>query len=129
MAARPGGAESATTVTLYTDATCTTAVAGSGTAATFAGSGLAVGVPANTTSTFHAPATDLAGNVSGCSTASLSYTADAIPPTLSFTGKPAALSHNASPSFAFTAEAGATVDCSLSTGVDAFAPCASSPAQ
>jgi hypothetical protein len=68
-----GSAESGSTVKLYTNSTCTSTLAGSGSAATFASPGIAVSVADNTTTTFYATATDAAGNVSPCSTTSVSY--------------------------------------------------------
>lgn len=68
-----GSAESSSTVKLYTNATCTSAVAATGTAAAFASPGLTVSVADNTTTTFYATATDAAGNVSACSSTSVTY--------------------------------------------------------
>jgi hypothetical protein len=68
-----GSAESGSTVKLYTNSTCTSAVAASGTATAFASPGLTVSVEDNTTTTFRATATDAAGNVSACSTTSVTY--------------------------------------------------------
>ncbi|HVQ58681.1 MAG TPA: glycosyl hydrolase [Solirubrobacterales bacterium] len=68
-----GSAESGLTVKLYTNATCTSAVAASGTAAAFGPPGLTVSVADNTTTVFRATATDAAGNVSPCSTTSVTY--------------------------------------------------------
>jgi hypothetical protein len=68
-----GSAESGSTVKLYTNSTCTSAVVASGTAAAFASPGLTVSVEDNTTTTYRATATDTAGNVSACSTTNVSY--------------------------------------------------------
>ncbi len=72
-----GTAEAGSIVTLYSAATsadCIPANAlASGTAASFASLGIAVPVADNSTTTFRVTATDLAGNVSGCSAGSLSY--------------------------------------------------------
>src|SRR5205814_4164043 len=62
-----GTAEAGSTVKLYTNASCTSALAASGTAAAFASPGLAVAVADNSSTTFYATATDAAGNVSCCS--------------------------------------------------------------
>jgi hypothetical protein len=70
-----GSAEAFSTVRLYADAACASAPAGQGTASEFASAGVQVTVAAGTTATFHATATDRAGNVSPCSVTSISYTA------------------------------------------------------
>src|SRR5207247_344745 len=62
-----GTAEAGSTVKLYNNASCTSAVAGSGTAAAFSSPGLSVSVADNSSTTFYATATDAAGNVSSCS--------------------------------------------------------------
>ena len=64
-----GSAEAGSTVKLYTNSACTGAIAGLGSAATFAGPGITVSVADDSTTTFYATATDAAGNVSDCSTA------------------------------------------------------------
>jgi len=67
-----GTAEAGSTVRLYTDGSCTGAVAGSGTA-TGGAFGIPVTVGNGTTTTFNATAQDAAGNVSPCSSTSLTY--------------------------------------------------------
>jgi hypothetical protein len=62
-----GSAELGTTVRLYTTSDCSGAVAASGGATAFATGGLQVSVPDDSTTTYRAIATDLAGNASGCS--------------------------------------------------------------
>jgi hypothetical protein len=71
-----GLAEALSTVTLYTAPACTAAVATGPADGTFA---IAAAVAANTTVTFYARATDLAGNTSACSLP-LSYTHDSKAP-------------------------------------------------
>src|SRR5206468_3843105 len=71
-------AEAGSTVKLYTNATCTSAVAASGTAAAFS-AGLAVGVADDSSTTFYATATDAAGNVSPCSSG-VAYVEDSTAP-------------------------------------------------
>jgi hypothetical protein len=66
-----GTAAAGTTVRLYTDAGCTN-LAASGPAAEFESTGIKVSVPAGSTTTFRATATDVA--TSTCSTSSLTYT-------------------------------------------------------
>src|SRR5439155_8853194 len=55
-----GTAEAGSTVKLYTNASCTSAVAGSGAAAAFSSPGLSVSVADNSSTTFYATATDAA---------------------------------------------------------------------
>src|SRR5215213_7662343 len=74
-----GTAEAGSTVKLYTNNTCTSAVAGSGTA-TGGNFSIAVSVSDNTSTTFYAAATDAAGNVSGCSSG-FAYVEDSIKPS------------------------------------------------
>jgi beta-mannanase len=105
-----GGAEAGSTVKLYTNNTCTSGVAATGTAAAFASPGLAVSVADNTTTTYYATATDAAGNVSGCS-AGLAYVEDSTAPaapTVSSTS-PASGTNDNSPKVIGSAVAGTTV--------------------
>lgn len=105
-----GSAEAGSTVKLYTNGTCTSAVAATGTAAAFASPGLAVSVADNTTTTFYATATDAAGNVSGCS-AGLAYKEDSTAPaapTVSSTN-PASGTNNNAPKVIGSAAAETTV--------------------
>jgi thermitase len=68
-----GSAEASSTVRLYSDTSCSSAVVASGSAATFASPGISVSVADNSTTTFRATATDGAGNVSPCSSTSVTY--------------------------------------------------------
>jgi hypothetical protein len=70
-----GSAEASSTVRLYSNTSCTGTPV-TGTAAAFASSGLTATVTVGTTTTFKATATDAAGNVSGCSSSSQTYTSD-----------------------------------------------------
>jgi hypothetical protein len=79
-----GTAEASSTVKLYTDAACTQAAqdgAGtgdaSGTDAEFASPGITVTVADDSSTTFYATATDAAGNVSECSTTSVTRSTSA----------------------------------------------------
>src|SRR5207302_328984 len=105
-----GTAEAGSTVKLYTNANCTSAVAASGTAAAFASPGLAVAVVDNSSSTFYATATDAAGNVSPCSSG-VTYVEDSTAPT---TPSPLAVAPNSpandnNPKLSGSAEAGSIV--------------------
>jgi len=106
-----GSAESGSTVKLYTNSSCTSSVAASGSASSFSAPGLTVSVTDNSTTSFYATATDTAGNTSSCSTTTVSYQEDSTPPaapTLSSTN-PASGSNNNSPKILGSAESGSTV--------------------
>lgn len=62
------------TITLYSDASCTTSI-GSGSKASFEGAGITATAGSNTTTAIYAKATDAAGNNSGCASM-LSYVHD-----------------------------------------------------
>ena len=69
-----GTAEAGSTVKLYTTPDCSDATpAATGSAADFGFPGLMVTVADNSTTTFHATATDAAGNASDCSTGEITY--------------------------------------------------------
>lgn len=72
-----GSAESGSTVKLYANGTCTGSPAVTGSAASFAAPGLATSVAENASATYHATATDAAGNTSSCSGGSITYKNDA----------------------------------------------------
>src|SRR5207247_1937239 len=105
-----GTAEAGSTVNLYTNSSCTSAVAGTGTAAAFASPGLSVAVADNTSTTLYATATDAAGNVSSCSSG-IAYVEDSAAPAApsSLSVSPASPANNNSPSISGSAEAGSTV--------------------
>jgi large repetitive protein len=106
-----GSAESGSTVRLYTSSDCSGTAAATGTAADFSSPGLAVSVADNSTTTFHATATDAFGNASGCSTSTITYTEDSsapAAPTLTATD-PASPANNNLPKVKGTAEAGTTI--------------------
>jgi hypothetical protein len=85
-----GTAEAGSTVRLYPTAGCTGTPAATGTAAAFAAPGLTVTVLLGSTTTFKATATDSAGNVSACSSSSLTYTSDLLDGSFeAATGNPA----------------------------------------
>ncbi len=77
-----GTAEPFSTVRVYRAANCTGLLFGTSVQATGAGQFSVTGsVTSNTTTTFSAQATDATGNVSPCSTATLTYTHDGIAPS------------------------------------------------
>jgi len=75
-----GTAEAGSTVSLYTNTACTAPAAGSSSAAAFASTGISTPVTAGSTTSFFATATDLAGNMSACSTGAASYLQDSVSP-------------------------------------------------
>lgn len=79
-----GSAAATTTVRIYANASCTGAPLATGSSAALASPGITVSVADNTTTTFHASATDGDGNTSACS-AGAQYTEstpDSRPPAL-----------------------------------------------
>jgi Bacterial Ig-like domain len=74
-------------------------------------------------STFRVQATDAAGNVT---TATRSFTVDTLPPSLSLDSGPSGPTNDNTPSFGFTAEARATVECSVDDGTPVYGSCTSS---
>src|SRR5207244_2946185 len=105
-----GTAEAGSTVKLYTNSSCTSAVAASGTAATFSAPGLAVAVGDDSSTTFYAPATDAAGNVSPCSSGLTYVEAPTSPaPRSSLPVSPASPANDNAPKVSGSAEAGSTV--------------------
>jgi hypothetical protein len=75
-----GTAPPGTTVTLFANDTCSGTPAGSGSADDLALAGIAVTVADNSTTTFHAVATDGSGNSSACSTSAVTYVEVTLPP-------------------------------------------------
>src|SRR5207244_12802200 len=120
---RSGSAAAGATVKLYTNASCTSALAGSGTAAAFSSPGLSVAVADDSSTTFYATATDAAGNVSGCS-GGVTYVEDSTAPSApgSLAVSPASPANNNAPKVSGTAEAGST------RSQESRAACTSSPA-
>ena len=77
-----GTAEAGSTVRVYTTSDCSGGAAATGTAAAFASPGLTIAVAGDSSTTFKATATDAAGNVSGCSSSSVTYVEDSTAPAL-----------------------------------------------
>lgn len=69
---------------------------------------------------FHVRARDAAGNQA---TLTRAFSLDTAPPSLSIDSGPSGPMNDATPSFAFTAEPGATVQCSVDQGTPAYGPC------
>lgn len=72
--------------------------------------------------TFRVRVADAAGNEA---VATRSFTVDATPPPVSIGSGPSGLTNDATPSFGFTAEVGATVECSIDQGSPSYAVCTS----
>jgi hypothetical protein len=71
---------------------------------------------------FRMRATDAAGNQASAAQA---FSVDTAAPSLSIDSGPAGPTNDTTPSFGFTAEAGATVECSVDQGTPAYGPCTS----
>jgi hypothetical protein len=71
---------------------------------------------------FHVRATDEVGNPAETFRA---FTVDTTPPSLTIDSGPLGTTIDSTPPFGFTAEAGATVECSIDQGAPAYGPCAS----
>ncbi len=106
-----GSAEAGSTVRVYPTAACTGGASATGTAAAFASPGLTVPVTGDTSTTFKATATDAAGNVSGCSSASVTYVEDSTAPALpsALASSPVSPANDNNPEITGSAEAGSTV--------------------
>jgi hypothetical protein len=105
-----GSAEGGTTVTIYTDPSCSAAAPGSDMTSSGGNFSVPTSVLADSSTTFWARASDLAGNSSGCSATSATYVEDstvAAPILLSST--PPSPNQNTAPLINGTAEVGATV--------------------
>ena len=118
-------AECGSAVKLYTDDQCTTQV-GSGSATTFNSPGIPVTVPSNQPTTFWANATDVANNISACSTASVTYVEDSIAPVVAVNSGPSGTTTETRPTFTFSATDSigpVTFRCSIDAGAPSFGAC------
>ncbi len=106
-----GSAEAGSTVKLFTNSGCSGSPTATGSASTFASPGIAVTVADNTTTTFYATATDVAGNPSSCSSSNVTYVEDSAPPAAptGLTSSPTSPANNSNPKILGSAEAGSTV--------------------
>ena len=114
-----GTAETGSTVTLYSNSSCSSAALGNGPAATFAGAGIAATVPANATTTIYARASKSGQSNSACSSTSVSYTSDTTaPPLVTFSSvTPASPNPSTTPVLKGTAQAGSTVKLYATVGL------------
>jgi Ca2+-binding RTX toxin-like protein len=114
-----GGAESGSTVHLYTDPACAGGFVAVGSAAEYASPGLLVSVADDSTTTYYAHATDAAGNASACSSAA-TYVEDSRAPQTTIDNAPA----SGSTTFTFaSSEPGSTFECRIDA--TSFAACTS----
>ena len=119
-----GAAQAGTTISVYTNPTCSGAPAAQGAAATFAASGLTVGVPDNSTTTFSATATKATGVASACSGGSQAYVEDSAAPETTIVAGPSGETEVTSASLQFSSnDPTASFACRVDRA--AFAPCSS----
>jgi hypothetical protein len=71
---------------------------------------------------FHVRASDAVGNQAEAFRA---FTVDTVPPSLSIGFGPSGTTSDSTPLFGFSAEVGATAQCSIDQGTEAYGPCAS----
>jgi hypothetical protein len=118
-----GSAAAGSTVKLYKTAGCTGSPAAQGSRVQFASPGITAAVADNTTTSFRATATDLAGNRSECS-AARTYVEDSAAPQTTITSGPAggSTTPDHTPTFGFSSsESGSTFRCRFDS--QPFAAC------
>jgi RTX calcium-binding nonapeptide repeat (4 copies) len=120
-----GTAAAGSTVSVYTNSSCTGAPAARGTAEAFAFPGLTALVGDNTTTAFYVTATDPATGLSSpCSTSPRTYVEDSAAPETTIDSGPSGATDDTTPVFTFSAnEPGARFACRFDSA--AFALCAS----
>jgi Bacterial Ig-like domain/Bacterial Ig domain len=119
---RGSGATDPSTVSIYDNPTCAGTALGSGTAADFNGAtGIAVTVPANTTTHLYASTTP--AEPRPCSTPAFDYVSDTTPPAVVINSGPNGPTNDQTPTFAFTVESGSTTACKINT--TSFTACSS----
>lgn len=109
---------------IYSNGGCTGSPVATGTTAELASPGIAVSVADNSTTTFHATATDVDGT-SPCSSSSVTY-AEVTPAkagAVEISKGPAKKTTNTKTKFTFSAPNAVSYECKLDKG--AFAPCTS----
>jgi hypothetical protein len=117
-----GTAEAGSTVRIYKTSNCTGSPVKTGLASAFASPGLLANVTDNTTTVFHATATDASNNKSACS-AGFTYVEDSTPPDTTITSANISPSQHRATFFFSSSEAGSRFECKLDG--QAFAPCTS----
>lgn len=113
-----GAGEDTSKVSIFDNATCAGTALGSGTGLVFGDTGIATTVTAGSTSLFHAQTTDLAGNLSGCSTTSAEYIQDNVAPPMPTleAGSTSGVVNSNVATFVFSDEPGVTFKCELDGG-------------
>jgi hypothetical protein len=123
--AAPSTAESASSVNIFSDSSCLTAV-GSGSALEFAGGGItALGTIPNATTTFYARSTNDYGIPSPCSSSGFTYKLDSLGPVMTIDSGPSGPTDH-TPTFTFhgtDASPPLTYECSVDGA--AFSSCSS----
>ena len=107
-----GTSESGSTINVYTTNDCSGTAIATGPESAFSSTGITAHVADDTTTTFYATATDSAGNVSICSTTSVTYVEDSTapePPDLAATN-PVGPANDNNPEIVGQAELGSTVN-------------------
>jgi CSLREA domain-containing protein len=107
-----GLAEAGSTVRIYKTPNCTGTAVKMGSAGAFSSPGLAVHVADNTTTVFHATATDASANKSDCSNG-FTYVEDSKPPITSIDSVQPAPNYHTAKVFFSSNEAGSTFRCKL----------------
>jgi hypothetical protein len=107
-----GLAETGSIVRIYKTANCTGSAVRMGSASTFASAGLSVHVPDNSSTVFHATATDASNNRSDCSNG-FTYVEDSKPPNTTITAVQPAPNYHSAKVFFSSSEAGSTFKCKL----------------
>jgi len=119
-----GTAEAGSTMKLYATSDCSGSPVATGSAADFTSPGIAVSVADNSTTTFHATATDAVSNASACSSSSITYVEDSTPPNTTITKHPRKRTTSRKARFALkSSQARSTFKCKLDA--KPFKPCSS----
>jgi CSLREA domain-containing protein len=107
-----GFAEAGSTVRIYTTANCSGPAMRTGSAASFHSGGLTVHVADNTSTVFHATATDTSANKSSCSNG-FTYVEDSKPPNTSIDSVKKSPNYHTAKVFFSSTEAGSTFRCRI----------------
>jgi len=117
-----GSAEAGSLVRIYKTANCTGKPAAKGSATALQSPGIAVHVADNTTTVFHATATDSSNNTSACS-AGRTYVEDSTPPNTTIDSLKVGHVYNTATVTFHSSQAGSTFRCRIDA--NPYAPCTS----